>query len=55
MKENVAQTASETWTWSEMMKEILSAIRAMQRLISNTPVVEDRSGLQDKERDNDTS
>lgn len=43
--ENAAQASEERWTKVEMMNETLRAMRAEQRLISSTPVVEDRSEL----------
>ena len=43
--ENAAQASGERWTKVEMMNETLRAMRAEQRLISSTPVVEDRSEL----------
>ena len=46
--ENAAQAPREGWAKVEMMNEMLRAMRAEQRLISSTPVMEDRSELQNK-------
>ena len=46
--ENAAQAPRERWAKVEMMNETLRAMRAEQRLIRSTPVMVDRSELQNK-------